>query len=265
MKLAVQMYTLRERFRTERGAIETLERVRGIGYRAIQLFASCPLSKKALKKMTDGLGLEICGRDVRLARLRSEFEAVCDEQAALNCRYVTDSYPRADYGAYATGMPRYAADLTAAAEKLREADLAFAYHNHSFELQKTDGSGLLERFYGEECSAAVLAEIDTYWIQHGGGDPAEWIRKLAGRVPIIHLKDMKTEEVENKTRQVFAEVGAGNMNWAAILEAAREAGVAWCAVEQDICRLDPFESVALSFRNLKTRCSEFFDNIDGAS
>ena len=51
--------------------------------------------------------------------------------------------------------------------------------------------------------------------------------------------------------QLFAEVGEGNLNWPSILEAAREAGTRWYAVEQDRCQLDPFESLAISYRNLQ--------------
>ena len=56
-------------------------------------------------------------------------------------------------------------------------------------------------------------EIDTYWIQHGGGDPAAWIEKVAGRIPCVHLKDMA---MGADGQQLMAEVGEGNLNWAAI-------------------------------------------------
>jgi hypothetical protein len=49
----------------------------------------------------------------------------------------------------------------------------------------------------------------------------------------------------------MAEVGAGNLNWEAILQACQEAGVEWYAVEQDICQHDPFDSLAISYRNLQ--------------
>lgn len=32
--------------------------------------------------------------------------------------------------------------------------------------------------------------LDTYWVQHGGGDVRAWMEKLAGRIDILHLKDM---------------------------------------------------------------------------
>jgi sugar phosphate isomerase/epimerase len=51
-------------------------------------------------------------------------------------------------------------------------------------------------------------------------------------------------------QQIMAEVGEGNLNWPAILDACREANVEWYAVEQDHCQRDPFESLAISYRNL---------------
>jgi len=53
--------------------------------------------------------------------------------------------------------------------------------------------------------------------------------------------------------QRMAEIGAGNLNWPAILKAAVEGGVEWYFVEQDHCYgRDPFESLAISYRNLRT-------------
>ena len=73
------------------------------------------------------------------------------------------------------------------------------------------------------------------------------IRKLKGRMPLVHLKDM----VMRGHEQLMAEVGEGNLNWPAILDACREAGVVWYIVEQDTCQRDPFESLAISLSNLK--------------
>jgi len=130
---------------------------------------------------------------------------------------------------------------------MKERGLTFGYHNHSFELEKFDGKTGLEILYGESDPDVFTAEIDTYWIQHGGGDPAAWIRRVAGRSPLVHLKDM----VMRGSEQLMAEVGEGNLNWPAILEACREACVEWYIVEQDVCQRDPFESLGISLRNLQ--------------
>jgi sugar phosphate isomerase/epimerase len=50
--------------------------------------------------------------------------------------------------------------------------------------------------------------------------------------------------------QLYAEIGEGNLDWPSILAAARDAGVKWYIIEQDICQRDPFESLAISLSNL---------------
>ena len=99
----------------------------------------------------------------------------------------------------------------------------------------------------EKGSPSLCFEIDTYWIQAGGGDPTAWIRKTKGRAPLVHFKDVGLVD-----RQfIFAEVGEGNLNWIGIIEACKEAGTVWHIVEQDRHQRDPFESVAISLRNMK--------------
>ncbi|MCD4699463.1 MAG: sugar phosphate isomerase/epimerase, partial [Phycisphaerae bacterium] len=95
----------------------------------------------------------------------------------------------------------------------------------------------------------LKAEIDTYWVQAGGGDPAEWIRKYAGRLPVLHVKDMI---ISADVKQRFAEIGEGNLNWHAILTAAKDAGVEWYCVEEDDCyERDPFDALKISLDNLR--------------
>ena len=74
-----------------------------------------------------------------------------------------------------------------------------------------------------------------------------WINKMKDRMPVIHVKDMVMED----RTQLMAEVGEGNLNWPGILQACEDANVEWLAVEQDICQRDPFESLAISYNNLK--------------
>jgi len=74
-------------------------------------------------------------------------------------------------------------------------------------------------------------------------------KKLKGRAKLVHFKDMAIRE----HKQVFAEVGEGNLNWPAILDACKEAGTEWMIVEQDLCYdRDPFESLGISLKNIKS-------------
>jgi sugar phosphate isomerase/epimerase len=144
----------------------------------------------------------------------------------------------------AEGYARFAAEAAELAPRLREAGLALGYHNHSFELQRFGGETGLAMLL--RLAPDLVAELDTYWLQLGGASPAAWIRRLSGRVPLVHLKDVDVAD----GRPVMAEVGEGNLEWPDLLAACREAGCEWLVVEQDECRGDELESVAVSYRNL---------------
>jgi sugar phosphate isomerase/epimerase len=125
----------------------------------------------------------------------------------------------------------------------------FSYHNHSHELVRIDGGKTwLESLYAQALPKHLKAEIDTHWITVGGGDPADWIRKVGKRQPLLHLKDMA---ITPEKEQRFAPVGEGNLNWTAIIAAAQEVGVEYYLVEQDKSYgADIFECMAVSYRNL---------------
>jgi sugar phosphate isomerase/epimerase len=124
----------------------------------------------------------------------------------------------------------------------------FSYHNHNHELMRIGKKTWLGTLYEKADASLLMAEIDTYWIQAGGGDPVSWIARCAGRMPLLHLKDMC---IGPEREQRFAEIGEGNLNWPAILKEAEAAGAEYLLVEQDHCYgRDPFESLAISYRNL---------------
>ena len=57
--------------------------------------------------------------------------------------------------------------------------------------------------------------------------------------------------IGNDRGQYYCEVGQGNLDWAAILAACEAADVEWYIVEQDVGAGDPFDSMKISFDNLK--------------
>ena len=102
----------------------------------------------------------------------------------------------------------------------------------------------------EHFDNSVWIEIDTYWIAHGGGDPAAWIGQCKGRIPAVHLKDMASDEQRSDLP-----VGEGTMPWPKLLQAAEEAGVEWYIAEQDNPR-DAIEDVRISLQHIRELASE---------
>jgi sugar phosphate isomerase/epimerase len=97
--------------------------------------------------------------------------------------------------------------------------------------------------------AAVFFEVDIAWVTYGGADPAQTLRKLAGRVPAIHVKDL--HGLDNQEHP-FTAVGTGIVKLREAVTAAADIGAEWMVVEQDRLRhLTAFETITASYLNLK--------------
>lgn len=249
--IALQLYTLRDFLKTPVDIASTLTRVRKIGYEAVQVSGLGPIDPAELARILQGEGLKCVVTHMGLDRFKNDFDRVVEEHRMWGCSltaiggFFKDNPTLADW-------ETFAAEFGPLAEKYAAAGLRLGYHNHSHEWIRPSGSShtameiLLQRL-----PQTAWFEIDTYWVQHAGGDPAAWIDAVAGRIPVVHLKDMAVRRREGKTEPFMAEVGEGNLNWQRIFESCLRAGVQWYAVEQDVCPRDPFESVTISLRNLR--------------
>jgi sugar phosphate isomerase/epimerase len=244
--IAAQMYTLRDFTQTAEDLRSTLQKVSAMGYEAVQISGIGPIDPALVKEYADEAGLAICATHVSWDRLVNDLDALAAEHKLWNCKNIgLGGLPEE----FRTGLESYrefAKLVSGIAITLKEKHgLQFVYHNHDFEFERFDGISALEVLL-TETDPAVGFELDLYWVQAGGASPVEWIRKVEGRMQVVHLKDMAIVD----RKQVFAEIGEGNMNYGEIINACRETGVEWFVVEQDVCLRDPFESLEISLRYL---------------
>lgn len=245
-QIAAQLYTVRDFCQTAKDFEGSLRKLKKIGYDVVQISGIGPIPYSEIKRILDDTGMACCATHIPYERMVKETEQVIEDHYLIQCKYPAIGGLPGEYR-NAEGYVRFAREATEVGKKLAKGGLHFAYHNHSFELERYGKRTGLQILYEESDPNYFKAEIDTYWIQHGGGDPAAWIEKLSGRIPLVHLKDMTIRD----GKQIMAEVGEGNLNWSRIIQACRKAGVEWYIVEQDTCERDPFESLAISLQNLK--------------
>ena len=246
--LAAQLYTVRDFTKTLQDFTDTVAKISAIGYTAAQVSAIGPIAPEDVKKICDDNGITIVNTHIGWERLKDDISAVIDEHSLWDCRHVAvGSMPRHFIEAGEEGLRQFIVEANQVGQTLHEAGLTFSYHNHSFEFMRYGDKNGLEILFEETDPRYVQAELDTFWIQFGGGDVCDWILRLKDRMPVVHFKDMA---MVGWREQVMKEVGEGNLNWPGILDACRQANVEWYAVEQDICPGDPFESLAISYRNL---------------
>ncbi|MGE5557339.1 MAG: sugar phosphate isomerase/epimerase family protein [Bacillota bacterium] len=250
-QIGAQLYTLRNFLKTPEDTAITLHKVKETGYDVVQVSGMGPIEPQVLKEILDREKLRVCVTHFGFEQIRDDFLQMVAKHKLWKCNYVGVGAMPGNYR-NEKGYAGFAKEASQLAHKLADQGLKFVYHNHKFEFQKYGSKTGMDILLEESDPEVFLFEPDTYWIQAGGADPVAWIRKIGKRAPIIHFKDMEVVD----DQQVMAEVGEGNLNWPAIIEACREAGVEWYLVEQDECRRDPMESLAISLRNLKRMCAD---------
>jgi sugar phosphate isomerase/epimerase len=245
-RIAAQLWTVRQHLATAEDFAASMKRLAEIGYRAVQVNWPIPFPSVAeLKKVLDDNGLACCATHYPADAFLKDVGAVIDEHLALDCSFPgVGGAPK--NARSAKGIARFGQQMTEVCAKLTKNNMRFVYHNHHWEFQRHEGVTWLETLFEESCGDFTF-ELDLYWVQAGGCDPVKWIRKCEWRCPVLHFKDMGVEGHET----VDLPVGDGNLDWPAILEAARASGTQWYVVEEDHAAGDDgFASLARSLENL---------------
>jgi len=244
LPIALQMYTLRDD--TQADFEGTFRKVAEVGYAGVEFAGYGNRSAAELRRMLDDLGLKCAASHEGIDGLEADLNAAIDFHKELGNRFVVIPWLGEDRRGGPDGWKKVAATCAEIGKKLNEAGLTLCYHNHSFEFERFGGEYGLDILYANAPASALKAELDTYWVKHGGEEPIAYINRYAGRVPLVHLKDMAAGEGRE-----FAEVGEGILDIPGIVDAAVKAGSEWIIVEQDVCKRPPLESVRLSLDNLK--------------
>lgn len=245
MICGAQFYTIRKHCTTPEDLLESMKKVADIGYTSIQLSGVCAYDPQWMKEKLKETGLKCAITHNPRERLIGEPEEVTRENLVYGCKYI-------GLGSFAFNReePKDLEDFfeifTPVAGKIKKAGGYFMYHNHAKEFFK----------YTDKTIMACLAErmpadlmgftLDTYWVQVGGADPAQWAEKLAGRIPCVHLKDAGY-------KQIMLPVGEGNINFDRFFAACEKGGTEYLLVEQDDCNgEDEFDCLRRSYECLKS-------------
>ena len=247
MQIGAQFYTVREFATNLTDFEESLKKVADIGYKIVQISGTCAYEPAWLAEKLKETGLKCVITHTNATRIAEETDAVIADHKQFDCKYI-------GIGAFPWGLSkmedytRFVTEFKKPAKKLAENGCLLMFHNHHFEFGKSDdGRVYLERMKEDFSPEELGFTLDTYWVQAGGGDPAWWLRHLAGRVPCVHLKDMMYLDGGAKMAAVYE----GNMNFDAILSACEYAKAQYLLVEQDDCNgEDPFECLKKSYQNL---------------
>ena len=252
MKIGAQFYTLRDFCKDLDGLSESLKKVADIGYKTVQISGTCPFEADWLKNELDKNGIQCVVTHTAPAKLQGELQKVIEDHSIFGCDNIGLGYYSFMGKSNDDSFDNFFETYMPIAKKIKMSGKKFLYHHHANEFSKYDGKLILEHIAEKFSPDELGIIVDTFWVQAGGANPADWIEKLSGRVECIHLKDFAYDR--NSQERLMAVIGEGNINFDRVFEAAEKAGTKYMLVEQDDCYGEnPFDCLKRSYDFLKSR------------
>jgi sugar phosphate isomerase/epimerase len=242
--IALQLYTVRER--TAQDFLGTLRQLADMGYRNVEFAGYGGTPVPELRAALDEYGLRAISAHVPIQLLRENRQQALQDLQTLGCEHAVVPGIWGEERSSAEQVRRLAGEFNEIGRACREAGLQFGYHNHSYEFEPLDGTTMYDIVARDTDPGLVNLQIDIFWVKNAGPDPVQLMRQHAGRIPLVHVKDM----AEGPDRE-DAPVGEGVLPYDQYLQAAREAGAQVYIVEQDNPK-NAMEDVRTSLRNLET-------------
>ena len=247
LPVAVQLYSIRDACSADFAG--ALRKVAEIGYKNVEFAGFNGLTAAQVKPILKDLGLGVVAAHVGIdAFAEDKAQATIADYIEIGCPYVVVPYLPEDLRKDAAGYKATAGRLNEIGKLAKANGLKAGYHNHAFEFEQVfDGVSGEEILIAETDPSLVCFELDTYWALRAGVDPVAFLKKNPGRFELIHIKDMDPVD------KSFSEIGTGLLPLDGIVAAAPSIGAKALIVEQDVCKRDPLESIAISFNNLKAK------------
>lgn len=239
--IALELYTVRDE--TARDFSGTIRRVAQMGYPAVEFANYGGLSSTKMAALLKETGLEVAATHVALTALEQDFDKEIDYCLAIGCPFLVVPWLAPELRSSA-GFRSLAARFNSFGARCRERGITFGYHNHDFEFAQHDGKYLFDSLLNNTDATLVTLEFDVYWAAYAGVDPSTYLRQHAGRIPIVHMKDMTPE-------RTFTEVGDGILHLDQVYQAAKESGTQWFIVENDKPVMPSLDSARRSLENLQ--------------
>ncbi len=237
--VALQLYTLREL--ADKDYEHVVNLTAEIGYAGVEPAGFPGTTPEAAGKLFRSLDLEVPSAHLPIP-VGDNASYVIDTAGVLGTTRVVSGLGPEDHSS--VDKIRWTADrFNEAAAAVAPHGLTFGIHNHWWEYLQVEGRTATEILL-ESLSPEVFFQVDVYWVQVGGPDPAAVLEQLGARAPLLHLKDGPCLRNTDMTA-----LGEGKVDLPGVI-AAGESHTEWHIVELDSCASDMVEAVKKSYSYL---------------
>lgn len=209
---------------------DTLAMLAATGYRAVEGYGGLYGDPDTLKAGLEANGLTMPSGHFGLDMVEGDPARAIAVARTLGVSKVYVPYLMPEHRpADRAGWAAFATRLAEAGKPIRDAGLAYGWHNHDFELQDLGGG---ETPLDLIAAAGVDLELDLGWVRVAGHDPAATLRRLAGKVTAVHVKDI-AKDGEAVDESGWADVGHGIIDWAPVKATLDALGIDHYVLEHD--------------------------------
>ncbi len=235
--VGLQLYSLRTQFQAE-GVPKTLDRVKALGFKYVELAGTYNLPPEKFKAMLDERGLIPISGHFSFDKFKSDPEGVAKEAKALGLQYAGTAWVKGKADFDEKYCREVAAAFNKAGKVMADNGLKFYYHTHGYEFVPYEQGTLFDLLMKETDPKLVSYEMDILWVVFPGQDPAKLLAKYPDRWCFTHLKDLrkgvKTGSLTGGTdvRNDVA-LGTGQVDYPAVLKAAAGTAVTYHFIEDE--------------------------------
>lgn len=247
--IGLALYTVRNEFQAQ--PAQTLKEVAAIGYREVE-GGMGKLTAEELSGYLKDAGLKMSSGHFDYPADPGKYAKSVEFAHKLGLEYMCCSFSDSKT---ADGWKKIADDFNRAGRQVGAAGMQFAYHNHLQEFRPVGDTNGYEILIANTDPKLVKFQIDVFWMTWSRQDPVAYLKRLSGRVAMLHIKDRKKDWKWDESKfpadkeVPYTEVGTGAVDWKSIF--AHAAGVKHIFVEQDFWDRKPIDSARMSYEYLK--------------
>lgn len=242
-KYAIQLYSVRKAL--DEDFEGTLKKLAEMGYDGVEFCGNYGgYDGKELAKLLDHLGLDAVSAHLDYEDCLDNLDYHLDILREIGCDLVVCPWINVKTK---EDEQTVIANLLKIAENCLMKGFQFAYHNHAWELERKDENGnILDKFM-EGADPLLLAELDVGWIGAVGENPEDYIRKYAGRVVALHLREI--EKHDDKSVDVLFDKGPVDLK--SVIQTGDKMGVSYYIVEHETSEENAMEDAEIIINQLK--------------
>jgi sugar phosphate isomerase/epimerase len=227
-EFSIQLYTLRDVI--SGNFAEGLKKVAECGFTGVEFAGYDGVGAKEMRGYLDSFGLKSVGSHVSYEAVVGSVDEIIEYNSIIGSQWIVCPY--GDIKS-ADDALRAADAFAKPVEKIVEAGMRFAYHNHHMEFAAS-GEHPLDVFF-RAASPSIYAELDVFWAAFAKVDPIEYMKKLGSRIKLLHVK-----QIDGDMKSV--DMGEGAIDFKELIDVGKQIGVEHYILEQEDFEIDPWTS-----------------------